>query len=141
MANDALTKTFQRDVTGRPHPMYGIDKGGFSIGDLSNSYQEGALVFDTISAPATSAPIALGANAIELVPQFSDTTTSCDITVYLADGVTAYAVFPQLSILNSRNVFAGFYEQRSFIGGGALIFKASNWFGTGTLTLRVRRTG
>jgi hypothetical protein len=131
---------YQRNVLNTPHPIYG-NCVGFSVGDLPKTYEVGLTVFNAITANTTSPAIDVAANAIELGATFSDLHTSCSITVYLADGVTQIANFDNVSTLNSSGLYVGFFDQRVIIGGGKLVFKASNWSGSGTLTLLVRRTG
>ena len=121
---------YPRAVLNTPHPMYGDIGPGFGVGDLPQSYQAGVPVFNAISA-----------NAIEMTAAFSDLHTSCSLSVCLADGVTQIAEFDGVSTLNADNLFVGFAEQRVVIGGGSLIFKVTNYSGTGTFSLSVRRTG
>ena len=132
---------YPRAVLNTPHPMYGDIGPGFGVGDLPQSYQAGVPVFNAISANATSAAIPIDANAIEMTAAFSDLHTSCSLSVCLADGVTQIAEFDGVSTLNADNLFVGFAEQRVVIGGGSLIFKVTNYSGTGTFSLSVRRTG
>jgi hypothetical protein len=98
-------------------------------------------VFNAITANATSGLIDVAANAIELTATFSDLHTSCTITVFLADGETVVATWNNVSTLHSGNLYAGFAEQRKLIGGGSLVFQVSNYDGSGSITLLVKRTG
>jgi hypothetical protein len=132
---------FKRNVLNTPHPMFGAMPPGFGVGDLPARYNDGFLVFNAVTGDQTSAAIPVDANAIELVATFSDLHTGCTITVLAADGVTPLAVFPGVSTLKSSNLYAGFAENNQLLGGGSFLFAVSAWSGTGTLTLKVRRTG
>jgi hypothetical protein len=132
---------YPRNVLNTPHPMFGALPPGFGIGDMPQSYDDGIVAFNAVTGNQTSTPIDIAGQAIELVAVFSDLHTSCTITVIASDGVTTLATFNGVSTLNSGNLYVGFAEQRVLVGGGALTFVLSNYSGTGTLTLKVRRTG
>jgi len=132
---------YPRAVLNTPHPIYGGDLAGFGVGDLPTQFEAGIPVFNAITANATSGLIDVAANTIELTATFSDLHTSCTITVFLADGETVVATWNNVSTLNSGNLYAGFAEQRKLIGGGSLVFQVSNYDGSGSITLLVKRTG
>jgi hypothetical protein len=132
---------YPRAVLNTPHPIYGGNLAGFGVGDLPTQFESGIPVFNAITANATSGLIDVAANAIELTATFSDLHTSCTITVFLADGETVVATWNNVSTLHSGNLYAGFAEQRKLIGGGSLVFQVSNYDGSGSITLLVKRTG
>jgi hypothetical protein len=133
---------YKRAVLNTPHPMYGGGLEGFGVGDLDSAFELALPIFPAaITADSTSLAIEVAANAIAITAQFSDLHTGCSILVFLADGVTKIAEFDNVSALNADKLYVGFAQQRVVIGGGALIFQVTNWSGTGSLTLGVRRTG
>lgn len=131
----------ERAILNTPHPVYGIDAGGFSVGDLPACGQIGILAVDAKSADYTSDPVEICANAVELAATFSNVSTKCDITVLAADGTTVLAKFVGASQLNNDNLYVGFYDQRAEIGGGHLHIKVDNFSGGGSVSVKVRRTG
>ena len=122
--------------------LFGSDMAFFRISDLPSTMQSGTAVFTAITAPATSAPIALGACSIEILPQFSNTVTSCDLMVYRVDpsGNTLVSMFLGVNAFSDSSLFVGGFEGVD-LKGLPLVFTAQNFSGGGTLTLLVKHNG
>ena len=123
-----------------PHPIYGIDKGGFTIGDLPQGFNSGIQVLTNVSADSTSIPVAHGGNGVELRPVFSDGVTSCSLDVIDAASSTLLVTFNNVSLFNSSKLFVGPYDQRIFLDGKPIRVRAYNFAGGGLVSIKVHRT-
>jgi hypothetical protein len=127
----------QRSITS-PHPMYGITQPGYSVGDLSSSYNSGFVALTQVSVDTTSAFIPHGGNGVELNCQFGDGNTTCSIDVSTAEGLIK--TFTGVSKITAGGQFIGYGDQGVLLGGAPITVRAYNFTGGGKVTIKVRRT-
>jgi hypothetical protein len=129
----------QRSQTS-PHPMFGINIPGYSVGDLPSSYNSGILALTQVSSDTTSSAISHGGNGVELNAQFGDGATSCSIDVAYSVGGAIIHTFTGITKLNSEGLFIGYADDGVLLGGAPITVRAYNFVGGGKVTIKVRRT-
>jgi hypothetical protein len=118
--------------------MYGITQPGYSIGDLSSSYNSGFTALTQVSVDTTSSFINHGGNGVEINPQFGDGNTTCNIDISTAAGLIK--TFTGVSKLNAGKLFIGYADNGILLGGAPITVRAYNFVGGGKVTIKVRKT-
>jgi len=132
----------QRNIINTPHPIYGIDAGGFSVGDLPPSYTSSTPILTDATGNTTSAAVQINANmGAQFTLAFTDAATSCDVTILRADiaGDTPLVTFKGCNNL-TPDLYVGYFDQRVVFSGVAVKVQTSNWVGTGKLSVSGCRT-
>ena len=120
-----------------PNPMFG-SMFGFTVGDLSASYNIPTELILATSVNATSVPFLHGGNAVEILPKFSDATTTCTVTVQNSSN-TVIKVFNNVSLLHEGNLFCGGYGDSFLLAGDPVTISVSNFTGSGTVIINARK--
>lgn len=123
-----------------PHPSMGLPPG-WRVGDLSPSYSSPVAVITAAAANVTSASFEPQANSIQIIAQFSDGRTSCDISLLNDDGTGTFvtvATFTGVTLFKN-GMTVGEWPTGISLGGRACKLQIANYAGTGSVTLSYKR--
>jgi hypothetical protein len=124
-----------------PHPSMGLPPR-WNVGDLTPSYSTPATLLTAITAGTTSAAINPQANSIEVVPSFTDGTTSCTIEVLNDDGTGTFVsvkTFTGVTIFNASGLEVGEWPTGISLKGRAIKVTVSAIVGPGAITVKILR--
>lgn len=123
----------QRDVTYRPHPMFGLP-GGLNIADLPRSYSSAIVILDAVTTdPSTSAEFTpTGAEGFEVVVE----TDGITVDVSILDAADDSLVTKVTAARHGQQFMVSWLEQRIDVRGKSFKVKVENFSVAGTVTVK-----